>query len=429
VICIPVVAKTKEQILEEMQRAAKAGVSMIEWRIDFYEDIQNVKKVTELLREIRAQIGQCVLLVTCRTKAEGGNADLDGTAYETLLCEIAAADDGTCADVFDVEYERCANPQNVVSKLKGYHIQTVISYHDFSQTPKTDEMIKRLLTMAESRAMFVKMAVMPKEKDDVTRLIQATATAKNTFPPQFFITMSMGELGKVSRTSGEKFGSCVTFGCLSQASAPGQIEYETLKEELFLTHQKVLEEADKKHLYLIGFMGTGKSTMMRMLHEKTGLAMIDTDEFIEQLSGRKIRDIFAEDGEEAFRRMETDCLRRITTCEASIISCGGGIVLREENIRLMKKSGVIVCLEATAETVWNRVHHSDSRPVLNGNMNVEYIQSLLDARRPYYEEAAECHVPTDSRTKEEICKDILEQYRSLNHVRELRSNGAVRDLI
>jgi shikimate kinase len=232
--------------------------------------------------------------------------------------------------------------------------------------------------------------------------------------------MSMGELGKISRTSGEKFGSCVTFGCLSQASAPGQISYETLKEELSLTHQKLLEEADKKHLYLIGFMGTGKSTMMHMLHETTGLAMIDTDEFIEQQTGRKIREIFAEDGEEAFRRMETECLKKIATCEASIISCGGGIVLREENVRLMKKSGVIICLEATAETVWKRVHHSDSRPVLNGNMNVEYIQGLLNARKPYYEEAAECHVPTDSRTKEDICKDILEQFRSLNTYRQVK---------
>lgn len=95
--------------------------------------------------------------------------------------------------------------------------------------------------------------------------------------------------------------------------------------------------------------------------------------------------------------------------EPMVVSCGGGAVLREENVNLMKAAGRIVLLTAEPETVFDRVKGSTDRPVLNGNMNLSYIKELMEARRPRYEAAADAAVATDGRTAEEICEEILER--------------------
>ena len=101
--------------------------------------------------------------------------------------------------------------------------------------------------------------------------------------------------------------------------------------------------------------------------------------------------------------------------EPMVASCGGGTVLREENVALMKAAGRIVLLTAEPETVFDRVKGSADRPVLNGNMNLSYIKELMEARRPRYEAAADAAVATDGRTAEEICEEILEQRKEGSH--------------
>ena len=163
-----------------------------------------------------------------------------------------------------------------------------------------------------------------------------------------------------------------------------------------------------KNIFLIGFMGCGKSTIARLLSEHLGVAQVEMDELIVQEQGMPITEIFEKYGEAYFRDIETDLVRRLQTQDGVVVSCGGGAVLREENRRLMKEAGVIVWLTAEPETILERVKHSTNRPVLNGNMNVEYITSLMAKRHDCYEVAADFVVNTDGKRREEICDEILE---------------------
>ena len=167
----------------------------------------------------------------------------------------------------------------------------------------------------------------------------------------------------------------------------------------------------KKQIYLTGFMGTGKSTILNCLHEVCGFDKIEMDEQIVREEGMSIPDIFAEKGEEYFRNLETDLVKRISAIENVVVSCGGGTVMRQCNVEEMKKSGTIVLLTAEPQTVYQRVKGSHDRPLLEKNMNPEYIGGLMEIRRPKYEAAADIVVKTDGRTAKEICLEIKERLK------------------
>ena len=162
-----------------------------------------------------------------------------------------------------------------------------------------------------------------------------------------------------------------------------------------------------KNIFLIGFMGSGKSTISKMLAEKLNITRVEMDEMIVQEQSMPITEIFEKFGETHFRNIETDFVRRLQEQDGVVVSCGGGAVLREENRSMMKQSGVIVLLTAKPETILERVKYSTDRPILNGNMTVEYISGLMEKRRACYEEAADFTVATDDKSSEEICLEIL----------------------
>lgn len=164
-----------------------------------------------------------------------------------------------------------------------------------------------------------------------------------------------------------------------------------------------------RNIFLIGFMGCGKSTIARMISKKLGVAQVEMDELIEEEQGMSITEIFEKFGEEHFRDIETDLVHRLQEKDGVVVSCGGGAVLREENRNMMKESGVIVLLTAQPETILARVKNSTNRPVLNGNMNVEYITALMERRKACYEDAADITVTTDGKSVEEICEEIIEK--------------------
>lgn len=167
----------------------------------------------------------------------------------------------------------------------------------------------------------------------------------------------------------------------------------------------------KEHIFLIGFMGCGKSTNAGILAKLTGAEQIDMDQEIIREQGMEIKEIFEKYGESYFRDLETELLKKLKTKEPMIVSCGGGAALRKENADLMKESGKIVLLTARPETIYERVKERKNRPLLSGNMNVEYITELMEKRRPKYEAAADFAVPTDGRAGAEICKEILENIK------------------
>ena len=165
-----------------------------------------------------------------------------------------------------------------------------------------------------------------------------------------------------------------------------------------------------KNLFLIGFMGCGKSTMARILSEKTGAELIEMDETIEKEAGMSIREMFEIYGEPYFRDLESQLIEQITKQGGAVVSCGGGAILREENVLKMKENGTIVYFSATPETIYERVRHSTNRPLLNGNMNVEYITELMGKRLPLYEKAADRTISVDGKNKLEVVEELMQIY-------------------
>ena len=161
------------------------------------------------------------------------------------------------------------------------------------------------------------------------------------------------------------------------------------------------------NIFLIGFMGVGKSTIAKILAKELQAELIEMDETIEAEAGMTINEIFATYGEMHFRDLESALIQKISEKGGVVVSCGGGAVLRRENVDLMKQSGKIVFLSATPESIYERVKNSTHRPLLNGNMNVEYIRELMERRRQLYEEAADVVIVTDRKWKSQIVREIL----------------------
>jgi shikimate kinase len=170
----------------------------------------------------------------------------------------------------------------------------------------------------------------------------------------------------------------------------------------------------RENIFLIGFMGAGKSSIARTLKNRYGMNLIEMDEQIEHQEQMSISEIFARKGEEYFRQLETGLLEGLQGEKNTVVSCGGGVAMRQCNVDAMRKSGTIIYLSAMPETIYSRVRNSHSRPLLEGNMNVAYIAGLLEKRMPRYLEAADRIVATDGRTLEQICAEILQPGGSEN---------------
>ncbi len=164
-----------------------------------------------------------------------------------------------------------------------------------------------------------------------------------------------------------------------------------------------------RNIFLIGFMGAGKSTIARWLYRHQGMRLIEMDEMIARQEKMSIPEIFETKGEAYFRELETALLESLGQQENTVVSCGGGAAMRQCNVDAMRKSGKIVYLSASPRTIYGRVKNSHDRPLLEGNMNVGYIAKLLEQRLPKYLAAADLTVETDGRRAEEICGEILER--------------------
>ncbi len=172
-----------------------------------------------------------------------------------------------------------------------------------------------------------------------------------------------------------------------------------------------LEVAGARNIILEGFMGSGKSTVSEILSDRLGLELMDTDATIEDTEGRSISSIFREDGEEAFRDMETELLAMIAGdhLRDMVISLGGGMPVREENRKLLKESGKVVYLKATPETIYERVKGDTTRPLLQSEDPLLRIKELLEGRSDIYDEAADLVIDTDNKTPDEICDEIIRE--------------------
>ncbi len=398
-ICVPMTASLRDPIIRQAEEIVSLPVEMAEWRVDFFAGYE--KEIISLISELKRILMDKELIVTIRTEQEGGEPNGSRFDYFAVAEEILQQG---IADYIDLEVAReedrirnlCQSYQNSPTKVIG-------SYHDFEKTPSQEEIVRRLTHAKECGCHIGKLACMPACREDVDVLLNATSLMKEKYPEFPLITMSMGELGVASRLYGGLYGSEVSFGCAGQTSAPGQISYE-----------KMLPVFDRiykgnKHIILIGFMGVGKSTISRELRFQSSRSEIDTDQWIEQREGRTIAEIFSSEGEQYFRDRETEMIDELGDLKPAIISCGGGMALRELNVRKLQAMGNVVLLTANPETIFQRVRYQTSRPLLNDNMNVEYIAELMEKRRPFYERAATITVTTDNKMISDIAKEILEK--------------------
>ncbi|PKE32018.1 type I 3-dehydroquinate dehydratase [Rahnella sp. AA] len=234
-IIIPTTGATADQVLQQAKTiGADTDADLIEYRIDYLDFADDAAKVGALGKQVAAAADGKPLILTFRTKSEGGVKTISDKAYGDLYLSLIK--DGFI-DILDVEMFRDAKVVNqVVTAAHKAGIKVVMSSHDFHKTPSVDEMVARLRKQDSMGADILKIAVMPHNSEDVARLMDATGQIRDKYSLKPLLTMSMGGLGAVSRLSGEVFGDDLTFGMLGTPSAPGQIEAHQLHQEMDTLH-------------------------------------------------------------------------------------------------------------------------------------------------------------------------------------------------
>jgi len=170
-----------------------------------------------------------------------------------------------------------------------------------------------------------------------------------------------------------------------------------------------------RSIVLVGMMGAGKSCVGDCLRRRTSLKLFDTDEIVTSKFRMPISEIFSKHGETKFREAETDALQALATSEPVVIVTGGGIVLREENIHLLKRLGVVVWLEADEGTLFKRASRTGSRPLLQCKNPKKVFTKMLRARLPFYAKIADIRVDTSVLTDEEVAVAILSKFSRYYH--------------
>lgn len=162
------------------------------------------------------------------------------------------------------------------------------------------------------------------------------------------------------------------------------------------------------HIYLTGMMGSGKSVTGKRLAAKMGYGFLDLDQMIQKKSGKTISQIFSAKGEDSFRDLESQVLKEASAHEMKVVATGGGTVLRAANVELMKATGRIIFLEASAETLWMRVKDNKDRPLLKSDKPQEKLLEIYAYRRPVYEGSCQLKVNTDGKTAGAVADEIFE---------------------
>ncbi len=164
------------------------------------------------------------------------------------------------------------------------------------------------------------------------------------------------------------------------------------------------------NLALIGFMGTGKTSVGRLVAEYLHFNFLDTDEMIQARTNRSINDIFAREGEAAFRALEREVVKELATRERTVISTGGGLPTNPDNLVSLKTHALVICLWSSPEKIWERVSHQSHRPLLHDADPQQKIRDLLAAREPFYKQA-DVLINTDLRSAREVAQQVELQFK------------------
>ena len=236
-ICVPLVSQTREALAEELSRLAFIPWDLVEWRADFYESAEDPEAVEAALKLIREKISGKPLLFTVRTSAEGGAFGKGFEEYRNIL--LGAARTGL-ADLTDVQLMAGTKEQirALTEELQAAGTRVIGSFHDFEKTPAAEEMTDILCRMQELGMDMTKIAVMPRDREDVLELLKAAVLMDTRLGDRPCVSMSMGRDGLISRIAGSFTGSAITFASASRASAPGQIAAEKMAAILLALEER-----------------------------------------------------------------------------------------------------------------------------------------------------------------------------------------------
>jgi 3-dehydroquinate dehydratase I len=236
-ICVPMVGTTIPELIEEAEFLKTTDLDVVEWRVDFFDDVEDLKKVKDALSEIRSILPDTPLVFTFRSAKEGGEKEVSTSNYFELNKVMV---ESGLIDIVDVElFNNEEFIKTLISVAHNHNVYVIISNHDFHETPAKEEIISRLCKAQELGGDLPKIAVMPQSAADVLTLLDATNTMNEQYADRPIITMSMAGKGVISRLAGEVFGSALTFGAAKKASAPGQVPVTELRRILSLINSSL----------------------------------------------------------------------------------------------------------------------------------------------------------------------------------------------
>lgn len=228
-ICIPIVGENVRELLVEVDQLPNEACDIVEWRVDFLNECEQVDQVLETLSQIRNAIKDKPLIFTFRNKEEGGQRQLTDERYFSLLRAVVHS---RLVEYIDVELAKAEEDvQAFITTAHKCGCYVIVSNHEFTKTPTKEIMAARLLKAIDLGADVPKLAVMPQNSADVLSLLEVTLSISEKSPVPI-VTMAMGKLGALSRVSGSVFGSAMTFAAGKKPSAPGQFSAMELKRVL-----------------------------------------------------------------------------------------------------------------------------------------------------------------------------------------------------
>ncbi|MDD4584127.1 MAG: type I 3-dehydroquinate dehydratase [Eubacteriales bacterium] len=406
-ICIPMTATDEKGLSEEARLFLTLDADLAEWRADFFQKAEDIGQVVETLKTIRSIIKDIPLLFTFRSIKEGGNKPMTSEQYFALNRTIIESGQ---VDLVDLEMENDKGKiKELIADAHRMDVKVILSSHNFEKTPAKEDIIKELKKMQAIGADMSKIAVMAQKESDVLRLLDASDTMRENYANRPFITISMGQIGTISRISGQLFGSAVTYASGKKPSAPGQLDSKDLRNILRILNPQ--QSALPGRIILIGYMGSGKTTIGRQLSHKIGYHFVDTDEVIEQREGIPICQIFDLKGESYFRELETHLLEEISKQHCIVVSCGGGIISQKNNVKILEKEESVVFLKDNITTLFERVKNDPKRPLasLGREEGKQYQQfkELYESRLPNYDRVANISVNGDGKTISLLIEEIL----------------------
>lgn len=237
-ICVSLMAAGREELRKQAEEAVKRQTDLAEWRADFYEAVEEPGSVREGLLLLRETLGEMPVIFTVRTKSEGGNREFSLKTYRKILESAAGCGQ---ADLIDVEFFK--NQKEMEELIRGIHEKggrVIASHHNFSITESRQMMVRRMRKMDQAGADMLKIAMMPKNLDDVCDVLKTAREMVQEYTRHPVVAISMAEMGRVSRYCGEVFGSCMTFAALDEGAAPGQEAVETVRKALRFYHENYI---------------------------------------------------------------------------------------------------------------------------------------------------------------------------------------------